>query len=177
MRWSRPEQAVVLLAVVAAVAGGGALLALKRPAAPIRVIEPQPATALVVQVDGEVHRPGLYQLVRGARVGDAIQAAGGMTPGADAGAVNLARPVRDGERLTIPARGASSGSTARRRVNVNAGTTEELEALPGIGPVLARRIVDHRARHGPFQRLEDLLQIEGIGPKLLEKIRPLITVD
>lgn len=177
MRWSRPEQAVVLLAVVAAVAGGGALLALKRPAAPIRVIEPQSPTTLVVQVDGEVYHPGLYRLVRGARVGDAIQAAGGMTAGADAGVMNLARPLRDGERITIPARGVSSGSTARRQVNVNAATAEELEALPGIGPVLARRIVDHRARHGPFQRSEDLLQVEGIGPKLLERIKPLISVD
>lgn len=161
--------------MIAAVAGGGALLALKRPGAPIRVIEPQTPATLMVQVDGEVQRPGLYQLVRGARVGDAVQAAGGTTAGANAAAMNLARPVRDGERITVPAHSASSGP--RTRVNVNAATAEELEALPGIGPVLARRIVDHRARQGPFQRLEDLLQVEGIGPKLLEKIRHLIMVE
>lgn len=177
MRWSRPEQVVVLLAVIAAIAGSGALLVLKRPGTPVRVIEPSSPATFVVQVDGEVQRPGLYEVTRGARVADAIRAAGGMTAGADTAVVNLARLVRDGERITVPGLGNPSASPAPRRVRVNAATADELETLPGIGPVLARRIVDHRSSHGPFLRLEDMLQVEGIGPKLLERIRPLITVE
>lgn len=175
----------MLLAVVAALAGGVVLAVLRRPAPPIRVIEPPPSAVVVVQVDGEVFHPGVHTLASGSRVGDAINAAGGVTPEADVSLINFARVVRDGERVSVPSRllrdqlvrvpGTPSGSV--RRVNINSANTDELLTLPGIGPALAHRIADFRIRHGPFHRLEDLLQVEGIGPKLLERLRGLVTTD
>lgn len=180
VQWSRPEQVVILLALCAALTGSAWLVLLRRPAPPVRVIEQPAAAVLVVQVDGAIARPGLYHLPAGSRVIDALGAAGGVTPDADPNGVNLARPVRDGERITVPSR-ASAGAAvlpgSRRPVNLNAATAAELEALPGIGQVLARRIVEYRARHGPVQRLEDLLQVDGIGPRLLERLRPLVVVE
>jgi competence protein ComEA len=85
--------------------------------------------------------------------------------------------LRDGDRLTLPARSASAVVVEGSRVLLNTAGEAELISLPGIGPVLARRIIAHRQRDGPYQRLEDLLQVEGIGPKLLERIRPLVTVE
>lgn len=185
MRWSRPEQMLVLIASAALVAGSAALLFTRRPPPTIRVFEHLPQTELVVQVDGAVLRPGLYRIPTGSRVGDALSAAGGLSPEADSSAVNQARVLRDGERVVVPARTQASVAEERRsgvksdqrrgvgssRVDLNRAGVSELEALPGIGPVLARRIVAHRTRHGPFHRLEDLLAVEGIGPKLLERLR------
>lgn len=179
MRWSRPEQAVILLALCAALSGGAGLVLLRRPAPPVRVIEPPPAAVLVVQVDGAVARPGLYHLPAGSRVIDALGTAGGVTPDAELNGLNLARLVRDGERIIVPPRGSSGAAPpdARRPVNLNTATAADLEALPGIGQVLARRIVEYRARHGPVRRLEDLLRVDGIGPRLLERLRPLVVVE
>ncbi|HEY3246936.1 MAG TPA: ComEA family DNA-binding protein [bacterium] len=178
MRWPRGEQLALLLGIFALVAGGIVLLAVRRPAPPIRMLEPPAATEIVVQVDGEVVHPGLYRLSPGARVADAIRVAGGPTAGADLEAVNAARPLRDGERVHVAARGRepqTEGSS--RAVNVNTASAPELESLPGIGPVLARRIADHRRRHGPFRRLEDLLQVQGIGPALLRRLRAVVRFD
>ncbi|MDR7437902.1 MAG: ComEA family DNA-binding protein [Armatimonadota bacterium] len=176
MRWSRPEQLVTLGALAAALVAAGALAAVRRPAPPVRLIEPAPADAVVVQVDGEVVRPGLYRLAAGSRVADAVQAAGGMLPGADTQALNLARLLRDGDRVTVPPRASLGPTGPGAPVNINTADAARLETLPGIGPILARRIVEYRNRHGPFQRLEDLLQVQGIGPRLLERLRPLVTV-
>ena len=177
MRWNRPEQLVTLAALVAALGAATAILAVRRPSPPVRLVEPAPAEQIVVQVDGEVVRPGLYRLAAGARVGDAVQAAGGVLPAADTQALNLARLLRDGDRVTVPPRSAAGPDGRSSPVNVNTATAVQLEALPGIGPVLARRIVEFRSRHGPFARLEDLLQVQGIGPRLLERLRPLVTVQ
>jgi competence protein ComEA len=174
VRWNRPEQVVTLGALVAALAAAVAPAVVRRPSPPVRLVEPPPVEQVVVQVDGEVVRPGVYRLAAGARVSDAVQAAGGLLPAADAGALNLARLLRDGDRVTVPPRAASGGRPAP--VNINTASAEQLEALPGIGPVLARRIVEFRARHGPFQRLDDLLEVQGIGPRLLERLRPLVTL-
>lgn len=175
MRWSRPEQVLVLLTVVAVLAGAAALVAARRPTPSIRIFEAPAAAELVVQVDGAVARPGLYRLAPGARAADAIAAAGGVTPGADASLLNQARLLRDGERLTVPRRGpAPSGRPDI--LDLNAADPPALEQLPGIGPVLARRIVAHRDRHGPFHRLEDLLQVEGIGPRLLDRLRERVVI-
>lgn len=183
MRWTRPEQFLVLIAAAALVAGSAVLLLSRRPAPTIRVFEQPPQTELVIQVDGAVIRPGVYRIPTGSRVSDAITAAGGVSAEADSSAVNQARVLRDGERVTVPPRTHPSiveerpGSrpVAKRggtnRVDLNRAGVAELEALPGIGPVLAQRIVAHRTRHGPFNRLEDLLAVEGIGPKLLERLR------
>lgn len=177
MRWTRSEQAAAVLAAAAAIIGCIVLLVLRRPGLPVQLIEQRPGSEIVVQVDGAVQRPGIYRLPTGARAADAVQAAGGPSPVADPSGINLARQLRDGDRLTIPPRSAAPSVSAGRRAALNTATEAELESLPGIGPVLARRIVDHRRHHGPFARLEDLLQVEGIGPKLLERLRPLVAVD
>lgn len=176
MRWSRSEQAAALLVAWAAISGSVVLLLIRRPPPPVQLIEQLPASEVVVQVDGEVLRPGLYHLPQGARVGDAIRAAGGPGTAADMSVINLARLLHDGDRVTVPARSRVPG-TVPRALSLNAAGEGDLVSLPGIGPVLAQRIVEYRRRHGPFRRVEDLLQVEGIGPRLLERLRPLITVE
>lgn len=172
MQWPRTEQAALLLALAAVVVGALVLLAVRRPPPPVRLIEPSVPAEIVVQVDGAVLRPGLYRLPPGSRVADAVRAAGGPAATANLDAVNGARVLRDGERIRI-AEGMPAIQTtdAPAPVNVNTATAGELESLPGIGPVLAARIVEHRTRHGPFQTLEDLLRVEGIGPGLLNRLR------
>lgn len=135
---------------------------------------------LVVDVVGRVRRPGVVRLPAGARVHEAIAAAGGSGPGAALAAVNLARPVVDGEQIRVPGPGeaappvapatGTTGSTsgtaaAAAPIDLNAATTEQLDALPGVGPVLAARIVAWRTEHGPFARVGDLQDVSGIGDR------------
>ena len=144
---------------------------------------------LVVHVVGEVRRPGLVQVAAGARVADAVEAAGGATEAAQQHAVNLAAPVRDGQRIHIPHRnevavsaqpvGDESGSDAGGSglpVNINLAGVAELDALPKIGPSLAAAIVAHRDRKGPFASVDQLLDVPGIGPATLEVFRALVVV-
>jgi len=125
----------------------------------------------VVAVTGAVRNPGVYALEPGARVADALAAAGGVTAEADLEALDPALPLADGETLRVPARGEAAAPTLdapRPRVSVNRATPEELEAVPGIGPALARRIVAYR----PFRTLDELVRVPGIGPRTLERLRP-----
>jgi competence protein ComEA len=176
----------------------GATLLWRQPApAPIRIIEatprPSPTPArLVVHVAGAVARPGVYTLAEGSRVNDAIEAAGGLTSRADEAALNLAAPLRDGQRLSIPAVGEapSPGGIAGvaepaatppagepgALININTASAAELDALPGIGAVLAQRIIDDRQANGPYASVDDLERVRGIGPALLASLRPLVTV-
>ncbi|MEU8004118.1 ComEA family DNA-binding protein [Catellatospora sp. NPDC049111] len=141
------------------------------------------ATTLVVAVTGRVRKPGLVRLAPGARVADAIEAAGGVLPDTDLSAVNLARKVTDGELIAIgvpgvvgaegPAAGVGPGAGP---VNLNTATLAQLDALPGVGPVLAQRILDHRARHGDFRSVGDLRQVEGIGESKFAQLKDLVTV-
>lgn len=147
-------------------------------------------TVIVVQVAGEVARPGLYRLMEGSCVKDAVTAAGGLTPAADPSALNLAAQLRDGSRLLVPARRPVTLSPTAQSirssdrpyapralmVNVNVATAEELESLPGIGPRTAQKIVAYRRAHGYFRRPEDLKKVSGIGDKKLARLRPFITV-
>jgi competence protein ComEA len=180
VRWSRAEQWLVLFASAAVLVGAGALLATRRPAPSIRIFEAPPARELVVQVDGAVVRPGMYRLPPGARVADALAAAGGAAADADLTAVNRARLLHDGERLSVPLRRAGGEAPGAVEpsgaVDLNSADADLLDRLPGIGPVLARRIVAHRDRAGPFRRVDELLQVEGIGPRLLERLRPHVVV-
>jgi competence protein ComEA len=126
-----------------------------------------------------VSRPGLYRLADGARVNDAIRAAGGVTSQADLDALNLASKLKDGDKVLVPRRGesqAQGGSGATGKVNLNTATVEQLDTLPGIGPALAQRIVSYRQQHGGFRTLDDLEKVPGIGPAKLDGIRDLVTV-
>jgi competence protein ComEA len=153
--------------------------------------EAEPPAKLVVHVAGAVANPGVYELKAGDRVVDALEAAGGATDKADLAALNLAAWVGDGERIYVPrpgetpppvvgpagggqggggsagAGGSGQEATGGGRVNVNQAGAEALTALPGIGPVLAQRIVDFRSANGPFGELSDLAEVTGIGPKIL----------
>jgi competence protein ComEA len=142
---------------------------------------PAAAAALVVHVVGAVHRPGLFHLKDGARVADAVARAGGPTRRADLSAVNLAAPLADGQQVIVPRRGppgttaAGTGAVPGAKVSLAIATVDQLDELPGIGPVTAQKIVDWRSSHGPFQSVDDLDDVPGIGPARIEQLRDLVT--
>jgi len=144
--------------------------------------------ALVIDVEGKVKHPGIVTLPRGARVHHAIARAGGVVDGADTANLNLARVLADGEQVIVGAApaaggsaavGAASGTTAGAttsaqgggRVSLNSATLEQLDTLPGVGPVTAQAIIDFRTSHGGFQRVEDLLDVKGIGEATLADLK------
>lgn len=142
---------------------------------------------LYVHVAGQVADPGLYRLDEGARVAAAIEAAGGAVGEADLGRVNLAARVRDGQQVYVPATdepghpgapgGAGAGAEDQQSVvNVNTATAEQLETLPGIGPARAQDLIEWRTENGPFETVEDLLQVSGIGPATLDRLREQVRV-
>lgn len=141
---------------------------------------------VVVHVAGAVRRPGLYELPSASRIDDAIRAAGGARPRAALELVNLAAPVSDGQQIVVPLRGAGSSGAATGSVgsaldpagpvHLNSATLEELDGLPGVGPVTAQRILEYRTEHGPFTAVDELDAIPGIGPARLEQLRELVTV-
>jgi competence protein ComEA len=139
------------------------------------------APPLIVDVAGAVRRPGVYEFRGGDRVIDAIRAAGGATPKASLDALNLAAPLADGVQILVPvaapvAPPPGSGATPAALINVNTASATELEALPGIGEVIAQRIVDYRTENGSFASVDDLLDVSGIGDAILGDIRDLVTV-
>lgn len=155
--------------------------------------EPVPEPDLIVHVAGQVKRPGIVRLVPGDRVVDAITAAGGAGEEADLAAVNLARPVMDGEQVYVPAPGEpppapASGGAANGGaggsgagpgsavIDLNTADAAALVALPGVGPVLAERIVDWRTEHGRFTSVDELAEVSGIGDKLLGQLRDKVRV-
>lgn len=134
---------------------------------------------ITVHVAGAVRVPGLVEVDRDARVADAIAAAGGALPDADLRGVNLAAPLSDGQQLAVPAvgpDGAGVAAAADGRVRINVAGAAEMERLPGVGPVLAERIIAHREEHGPFSAVEDLLDVPGIGEVKLEALREAVLV-
>ncbi|MFG2104855.1 helix-hairpin-helix domain-containing protein [Micromonospora echinaurantiaca] len=148
-----------------------------------------PAGELVVAVAGKVRRPGLVRVPAGARVADAVEAAGGALPGVDVALLNPARKVTDGELIVVgvpappnlagapAAPGAGDpGAAPGGRVNLNTATLAQLDSLPGVGPVLAQRILDHREQHGGFRSVGDLRQVDGIGDARYEQLKDLVTV-
>jgi competence protein ComEA len=142
---------------------------------------PAAAPRLVVYVVGAVRHAGLVRLPEGARVADALEQAGGPTRRADLTIVNLAAPVADGQQVVVPARiaaaagGAAAGASAPAKVSLASATLEQLDALPGIGPVTAQKIIDWRQTHGPLRSADDLDAIPGIGPARVEQLRDLVT--
>lgn len=150
------------------------------------------AQELVIHVVGQVAEPGVVRLPAGARVGEALEEAGGPLATADLARVNLARPLVDGEQIVVPrpgeplapgAQGAPAaggattpGGSGAALVSLNTADLKGLDTLPGIGPVLAQRILDWRDQHGSFSTVDELGEVSGIGDKLLEQLRPLVTV-
>ena len=127
---------------------------------------------VTVHVAGAVKSPGLYQLPLGSRVADAVEQAGGVTKKSAADSVNLARELVDGEQILVGA----SGSSTPAGISINSASATQLEELPGVGPVLAERIVNHRASNGPFTSVDQLGDVSGIGDSVLEQIRTIATL-
>lgn len=161
------------------------------PGLPAAVVLPEPvqdatpAADVTVHVAGAVERPGVYALAPGARVAQALEAAGGALTDADLDAVNLARPVADGEQLRVPVRSTPAGDHAATTppgawsdgvLDLNRATAAELEELPGIGPVLAERILAWRDEHGPFPDAGALREVPGIGEATFQRLADVVTV-
>ena len=176
----------ILIGLVAA----GLLLLIASPprGEVIRLSPPPTAQPLVIDVRGAVSQPGVYALPPGSRLQDALQAAGGALPDADLGGLNLAAPLDDGAAIRVPLQGEvinppsrSGGVTIPESpgglININTADQEELESLPGIGPVLAQQVIEYREANGPFPSIEAIENVPGIGPGIFEKIKDLITSD
>jgi len=173
---------VLLLVLVFA---GRALSRTQRAAipSPVRVTPAASAAKpkqVYVDVVGAVRRPGLYRLAEGARIADAVRRAGGVTAKAQLELVNLAALVADGEQVVVPRRGAvalagaAPGAAPTGPVHLNSATIEQLDGLPGVGPVTAQKIVDYRAAHGGFGSVDELDAVPGIGPARLADLRALV---
>ena len=139
-------------------------------------------STILVHVAGKVKKPDVYPLLQGARVADAIKAAGGALKGVDTSEINLARVLVDGEQIYVgyvpklSSPSAKSGKKYMGVININRATKTEFDSLVGIGPVIAARIITYRNQNGPFMALEDLLKVSGVGPKTLEKMRSRLTL-
>ena len=178
--------ALVVLALVGQrLARAGAAREPEVVAAPLEAVSEEPVrVVLVVHVVGAVRRPGLYRLRDGARIADAVRRAGGALREADLAGLNLAAPLVDGVQVLVPTRvatvpGAASspgtGVTGASVVSLSSATVDELDELPGVGPITAQKIVDYRAEHGPFASVDDLDAVPGIGPTRIEQLRDLVT--
>ena len=175
---------------------GVIVLVISRPRGkPITLAAPPTAAPLVVYVTGEVNQTGVYTLPAGSRVKDALDAAGGPLPGANMEGINLAAPLQDGVHLHVQSSASPNPTVSGSRpdypaqapqgtitpgpapVNLNLATQADLETLPGIGPTRAQQILAYRQDHGPFIQVEELLEIPGIGPATLEKLKPFIIIS
>jgi competence protein ComEA len=193
--------AYMLIGVLAGfILAGAIFIVISMPAGKPIALEPSPTKAPIeVHVVGAVVRPGLYSLPEGSRVQDAIDAAGGLLSETDANSINLAAKVEDGQQLQIgnvsasaaagPAQPGGSPFTVVRTptpqggdnssgdlIDINIASLSELESLPGIGPTTAQNIINYRNQHGPFEAIEDIMNVPGIGPSTFDAIQDLITV-
>ena len=181
-RWRLGAGAAVLL-VLGAVAGGVAqrMVADAQPAAVLPTPVATATAPLVVELQGALAEPGVNRQPQGSRVLDALARAGGTADGAAPGALNLARPLTDGEQLVVPtveeqAEVAEAGPEEGGLVSLNRADAAALETLPGVGPALAAAILAHRDEHGPFTDIAQLDDVAGIGPATLERLTPLVSL-
>lgn len=198
---------LLALGLLGGLLGAGLVLLVVSPprGQPVQLAAPPTPPALVVYIVGAVAQPGVYNLPAGSRVQDAIQAAGGLSAQANSQGINLAAPLRDGIQLTVPEVGTqvvqTDGQpdtpvsdensklpsrsqsltlptpTIRFPININTASLEELDQLPGVGLVIAQRIIDYREANGPFPTKEAIMEVKGIGETIFERIKDLITVD
>ena len=185
----------VLLGVLAGFVLAGVLIFVARaPAGEPVVLLPAPTKAPVaVHVIGAVPRPGLYEFAQGARVQNAIDAAGGILAEANVDAVNLAALLEDGQQLVIPYQDGSvpsevpsvdlpssteepASNSGTELININTAGVDELDTLPGIGPTTAQKIIDYRTENGPFASIEDIMKVSGIGVSTFDNIKGLIKI-
>jgi len=201
--WLQRYRGYILITLVYLLISGGMVLFLRRPAPPAIVITtptstplPEPTVTptpapLRVYVTGAVVHPDVYLLATGSIIRDALVAAGGATSDADLNRINLAQQVYDQQQIYVPRLGeenppiplpaplpstTSSSVQPTGKVNINTATAEELDTLPGIGPAIAQRIIEYRQANGPFQSIEEIKNVSGIGDKLFERLKDLITV-
>lgn len=171
--------ALSLCALALAVCGWWWLQQPATPSAAVEVssspttLETRPAE-VVVDVVGRVKKPGIVRLPFGSRVVDAIKAAGGVRPGSKPG-INLARFLEDGEQIVVGLNADSSASVSGR-LNLNQASADQLQDLPGVGPVLAQRIIDYRTENGSFASVSELDEVSGVGPSMMENVADLVTV-
>ncbi|MFI6237366.1 helix-hairpin-helix domain-containing protein [Micromonospora sp. NPDC050784] len=196
----RGVRALAVVAVVVVVGAAGWAWRARPQSEPVAPLVSETASAapaadpsasgsgeVVVAVAGKVRKPGLVRLPAGSRLADAVQAAGGALPGVDVALLNPARKVTDGELIVVgvtpppmpgglagPAAGGAAPATGP--LNLNTATLAQLDALPGVGPVLAQRILTHREQHGGFKSVGDLRQVDGIGDARYEQLKDLVTV-
>jgi competence protein ComEA len=174
--------ALVLVVVAWRHAAAGSSTPLRvAPITPARAAPAVAARLVVVDVVGAVRLPGLVRLREGSRVADAIAHAGGLAHGAERAGVNFAAPVSDGQQVLVPrhgvvAAGAAAGaaSSSSGPVSLSSATAEQLDALPGVGPVTAEKIVTYRQQHGAFRSVDELDAISGIGPSRIADLRGLV---
>lgn len=201
LRWQvAPRTAAIALLALALIAGTAVFRSLSAASGtPVELAEPRAtasppppvaqasaASTVLVHVVGQVALPGLVELPTGARVSDAVDAAGGPLPDADLAALNLAAPVQDGAQVRVPAPGEAAPGEAAADVtgssadggpiDLNRASATQLQELPGVGPVLAARIVEDREANGPYASVDDLVRVSGIGPSVLADLRDRATV-
>ncbi|MDD6128070.1 MAG: helix-hairpin-helix domain-containing protein [Veillonellaceae bacterium] len=201
------RKSMIVLLLIALVAGGGALYGMQaQEDATTLDAATQPAASsgddgtsqdggLTVYVTGAVNQPGVVTVATGARVADAVNACGGLSPEADGEAINMAQAVKDGQQIRVPAKGAQNAAanggnnTASAKaggsansadtgglVNINTADEKALDTLPGVGPATAQKIIEYRENEGAFQSPEDIMKVRGIGKAKYEKMKDKITI-
>lgn len=167
-----------ILLVIAGLAGAGLAMVQRPPppSGPGTIADVGESPVIEVHVAGHVLSPGVVSVTEGAIVADAIAAAGGLTEDANPDAINLAASVENGDQIVVPGPDDAATSDGDGRISINRATPDQLEDLPGVGPVLAERIAAFRDTNGPFKEVEDLLQVPGVGEAKLSSIRDLIVV-
>ncbi len=174
------KRSMMVFAALAACILGGLFYEYQQPVvlAPA-VSEPAKEVSMMVYVSGAVNRPGVVQMNSDARAIDAIKACGGLLPSADADKVNMAQVLKDGAQIIVPEKTAAPAGTllqAEGRISINTADEKALDSLPGIGPAMAKRIVEYRQQQGAFEQLEDLKKVRGLGPAKYEKLKDKITL-
>lgn len=199
------RKSMIVLLLIALVAGGGALYGMQaQEDATMLDAATQPASSssgsgtsqdggLTVYVTGAVNQPGVVTVASGARVADAVNACGGLSPEADGDAINMAQALKDGQQVRVPAKGAQKAATgaaasksagsagnasadAGGLVNINTADEKALDTLPGVGPATAQKIIEYRETEGAFQSPEDIMKVRGIGKAKYEKMKDKITI-